>query len=51
MANSKRRGKLVLKDGTVLEGESFGADVAIVGECVFQTGINIIDNLLMKEAL
>ncbi len=33
-------GKLFLKDGTVLEGESFGAQISVTGECVFQTGNN-----------
>lgn len=31
--------KLVLKDGTSLEGRSFGADVSVSGEVVFATGM------------
>ncbi|MEK7133963.1 MAG: glutamine-hydrolyzing carbamoyl-phosphate synthase small subunit [Patescibacteria group bacterium] len=31
--------KLYLKDGTVFEGESFGADVSAAGEVVFNTGM------------
>jgi len=31
--------KLVLKDGTVFEGESFGAPVNVAGEVVFNTGM------------
>ena len=31
--------KLLLKDGTVFEGTSFGADVAVAGEVVFNTGM------------
>ena len=30
---------LVLQDGTVFEGEAFGADIASVGELVFTTGM------------
>ena len=30
---------LVLQDGTVYEGEAFGADVSAVGELVFNTGV------------
>ena len=30
---------LILKDGTRLTGESFGADVASAGEVVFNTGM------------
>jgi carbamoyl-phosphate synthase small subunit len=37
MASSK--GKLVLKDGTEIEGKSFGADVSMAGEVVFATGM------------
>jgi hypothetical protein len=29
---------LCLKDGTVYQGYSFGAEKSICGECVFQTG-------------
>lgn len=32
-------GKLVLEDGTVLEGKSFGAPVSSAGEVVFSTGM------------
>ncbi len=32
-------GKLILQDGTILEGRSFGADKAIPGEVVFTTGM------------
>ena len=31
--------KLVLKDGTILEGKSFGADISTAGEVVFNTGM------------
>ncbi len=31
--------KLFLKDGTKIEGESFGADVSVTGEVVFNTGM------------
>jgi carbamoyl-phosphate synthase small subunit len=31
--------KLILKDGTVYEGESFGADISVSGEVVFATGM------------
>ena len=30
---------LVLQDGTVFEGEAFGADIDSVGELVFTTGM------------
>eukprot|EP00727_Mastigamoeba_balamuthi_P006360 m51a1_g2344 cad protein, putative (2177) ;mRNA; f:563303-570346 len=33
------KARLVLDDGTVYEGESFGADRSVSGECVFQTGM------------
>ncbi|MBU1992845.1 glutamine-hydrolyzing carbamoyl-phosphate synthase small subunit, partial [Patescibacteria group bacterium] len=36
---SMKKIKLVLKDGTVYEGESFGADVDVAGEVVFNTGM------------
>src|SRR5579864_7565718 len=32
-------GKLILKDGTVLEGQSFGAEKSAAGEVVFATGM------------
>lgn len=31
--------KLLLKDGTILEGESFGAHIDVAGEVVFNTGM------------
>lgn len=31
--------KLILKDGTIFEGESFGAEVNVAGEVVFNTGM------------
>jgi len=31
--------KLILKDGTVFEGKSFGANVSVAGEVVFNTGM------------
>ena len=33
------KAKLVLKDGTTLTGESFGADVSSAGEVVFNTSM------------
>src|ERR1700690_1626140 len=33
------QGKLILKDGTVLEGQSFGATQPTAGEVVFATGM------------
>lgn len=33
------KGKLILKDGTILEGNSFGASVGNAGEVVFATGM------------
>lgn len=33
------RARLLLKDGTVLEGKSFGAEKAVAGEVVFSTGM------------
>lgn len=36
---SSRVGALVLKDGAVYQGISFGAERTIAGECVFQTGM------------
>jgi carbamoyl-phosphate synthase small subunit len=36
---SPRRGKLVLEDGTVFEGTSFGYDGPAAGEVVFSTGM------------
>jgi len=33
------KAKLILKDGTVLEGESFGADITSAGEVVFNTSM------------
>jgi len=34
-----KKAKLILKDGSTYEGESFGADVSISGEVVFATGM------------
>lgn len=36
---ASKKGKLVLKDGTEIEGKSFGADVSMAGEVVFATGM------------
>ena len=36
---SERRARLVLEDGTVLEGASFGSDRPVSGEVVFTTGM------------
>ena len=30
---------LILEDGTIFEGQSFGADVDVTGEIVFNTGM------------
>lgn len=30
---------LILEDGTVFEGEAFGADMDVTGEIVFNTGM------------
>ena len=30
---------LILEDGTVFEGEAFGADIDVTGEIVFSTGM------------
>ncbi|MDO9547585.1 MAG: glutamine-hydrolyzing carbamoyl-phosphate synthase small subunit [Candidatus Marinimicrobia bacterium] len=35
----KLQAKLVLEDGTVFEGDSFGADISAAGELVFNTGM------------
>ncbi|KAL6080601.1 Pyrimidine synthesis [Balamuthia mandrillaris] len=35
----RKRAKLVLQDGSVYQGFSFGAERSIGGECVFQTGM------------
>ena len=34
-----KEGRLVLQDGTVIKGKSFGADKSIAGEVVFNTGM------------
>lgn len=34
-----KKAKLLLKDGTVVEGDSFGANVSVAGEVVFNTGM------------
>ncbi|KAJ1490331.1 class I glutamine amidotransferase-like protein, partial [Baffinella frigidus] len=36
---AKKTAQLILGDGTVWEGEAFGADVSVSGEAVFQTGM------------
>ncbi len=37
--NSLKEAELVLQDGTVFQGKSFGADVSVPGEVVFNTGM------------
>lgn len=37
--SSKKKGKLILKDGTSFEGEVFGAECSSSGEVVFSTGM------------
>ncbi|MEJ2354397.1 MAG: glutamine-hydrolyzing carbamoyl-phosphate synthase small subunit [candidate division WOR-3 bacterium] len=39
MSNKRRSGKLILEDGSVLTGLSFGSDKAVSGEVVFNTGM------------
>ncbi len=39
MSNKRRSGKLILEDGSVLTGLSFGSDKAVNGEVVFNTGM------------
>lgn len=39
MTMAKKTAQLILGDGTVWEGEAFGADVSVSGEAVFQTGM------------
>jgi len=39
MSSSQKKGYLLLEDGSCYEGFSFGADVNISGELVFQTGM------------
>eukprot|EP00286_Rhodomonas_abbreviata_P025981 CAMPEP_0181292882 /NCGR_PEP_ID=MMETSP1101-20121128/2757_1 /TAXON_ID=46948 /ORGANISM="Rhodomonas abbreviata, Strain Caron Lab Isolate" /LENGTH=2225 /DNA_ID=CAMNT_0023397409 /DNA_START=197 /DNA_END=6874 /DNA_ORIENTATION=+ len=39
MSGAGKKSTLILNDGTRWEGESFGADVSISGEAVFQTGM------------
>ena len=39
MSNNKKLVKLVLKDGSVFEGFSFGAEKSVNGEVVFNTGM------------
>ena len=36
---------LILEDGTIFEGQAFGADVDVTGEIVFNTGMTGIKNL------
>ena len=39
MSNNKKLARLVLKDGSVFEGYSFGSEKAVNGEVVFNTGM------------
>ena len=39
LSTAPLRGKLVLKDGEVIEGVSFGAQRSMAGEVVFNTGM------------
>jgi carbamoyl-phosphate synthase small subunit len=39
MSNKKKSGKLILEDGSVLTGFSFGSEKAVNGEVVFNTGM------------
>ena len=39
MSNNRKLAKLVLKDGSVFEGFSFGSEKAVNGEVVFNTGM------------
>lgn len=39
MASDKREGRLLLEDGSVFEGHSFGYPAAVSGEVVFNTGM------------
>ena len=39
MVSAAKRCKLMLANGTVWEGEAFGAEVSTSGEAVFQTGM------------
>ena len=39
LSSAPLRGKLVLKDGEVIEGVSFGAQRSMAGEVVFNTGM------------
>ena len=32
---------LILEDGTIFEGQAFGADVDVTGEIVFNTGMKM----------
>ena len=40
MQTIARKGKLVLKDGSVYEGIAFGGDRYQMGELIFQTGMS-----------
>ncbi|MFH1240604.1 MAG: carbamoyl-phosphate synthase domain-containing protein, partial [Candidatus Diapherotrites archaeon] len=39
MSQEKRPAKLILEDGSVFNGFSFGADTSVSGEVVFNTGM------------
>jgi len=41
-----KKGKIVLEDGTILEGNSFGANVTTCGEIVFNTGMTGYQEIL-----
>ena len=41
---------LVLEDGTVFEGEAFGADLYVTGELVFTTAMTGYQELLTDQA-
>ena len=42
---------LVLEDGTVFEGEAFGADLYVTGELVFTTAMTGHQELITDQAL
>ena len=41
---------LVLEDGTVFEGEAFGADLYVTGELVFTTAMTGYQELITDQA-
>ena len=41
---------LVLEDGTVFEGEAFGADLYVTGELVFTTAMTGFQELITDQA-